>query len=347
MNGFLRRGFIEYVRQTDRKKNFARHNRRIFQLFENENIFEMSGSTRNAVDRKEALMLLLAPLVEVAWADGRVTARESDAILQAADSYGLTVHEDSYCSLMATMISRPSPKMTARSWHRFQQLIMKLPAGELETLSESLFEQAYFIAEQSSNNLIGFLRGDGICRDEDTVLQKISEELKKARLARAEREEAARRTAEAFTKEDAKLLTLVPLVKVAWAEGRITRRERRIILDAATRFGIEPQSAAHRKLLHWLELHPADDFYNESLELLSGSWEKLDAQERALRSLEVLSDCALVAEASGGNLNYPAGGERVCEEEIHAMRRIEQKLNGKAPTALAFSAAGASSKNEN
>lgn len=175
------------MRQEDLKKKFVRHNRQIFRLFENTGFFETLGHSAKISRREEFYMLLLAPLVEVAWADGRVTSRESDAILQTADSYGLTESEDLYCLLMETMITRPSPKTTARAWHQLQQLLVRLPGSEFDFFAESLLVQAQFVAEQSSNNLIGFLRGDGICRDEETVLQKIGEELNKARVVRAER----------------------------------------------------------------------------------------------------------------------------------------------------------------
>jgi tellurite resistance protein len=329
MNTFLRKGFDEYLRRTDLKRNFASHNELVFRLFEESGFSESDKAAGSGGKQEELYLLLLTPLVEVAWADGRVTARESDAILQTADCYGVTAHEDLYCTLMETMISRPSPKTAARGWHRLHRLFTKLSPDELDILGESLLSQAHFVAEQSSNNLIGFLRGDGICRDEETILQKIGEELNKARRAReAEIERIAQ-------EEFEKLLPLAPLVKVAWAEGRITKRERRLILDAARRFGIKPESASYRRLLGWLELHPNDDFYNESLEILSRRWENLDAHERALRSLDVLSDCALVAEASGGNRHYPAGGSRVCEEEIKALRRIAQTLKNARTMALA------------
>lgn len=331
MNTFLRKSFNEYARQTDLRKNFARYNELVYRLFENTKIFDRIDLQTKIGSKDEVYLLLLTPLIEIAWADGRVTSRESDAVLLVADSYGLTDFEDAYCSLMETMISRPSPKMTARSWHRLHQLMVNISEREFEILGESIQVQAQYVAEQSSNSLIGFLRGDGVCRDEETVLQKIGEELKKVRLLRAEMPDPVFAGLE---RDYEKLLPLVPLIKVAWAEGRITRREREIILETASRFGIEPETTAHQRLLDWLELHPTDDFYNASLEKISRSWENLDAHERALRSLDVLSDCALVAEASGGNQNFPAGGTRVCDEEIAALRRIERKLNGDGSMAL-------------
>ena len=47
-------------------------------------------------------------------------------------------------------------------------------------------------------------------------------------------------TADVATLDDyARLVPLVPLVKTAWAEGRVTKRERHLVFEAAARMGIE------------------------------------------------------------------------------------------------------------
>lgn len=124
-----------------------------------------------------------------------------------------------------------------------------------------------------------------------------------------------------------KLLPLVPLIKVAWAEGRITNRERKIVFAAARRLGIAPGTDSFQTLNDWLELHPTDDFYNESFEYLKSSWEHLNAEDKTLRRLDILSDCALIAEASGGTSKFPAGGARICDEELAAVKQIAEELN--------------------
>lgn len=333
MNTFLRTSFNEYLRQSDLKKSFLRQNKQVHSLFVQTNLLERLDHPIKLGQTEDVCLLLLSPLVEVAWADGRVTSRESDAILQAADGYGLTGFEDLYCSLMETMISRPSPKARARDRFRLHQLLVAVPANEFETIAGSLLVQARYVAEQSSNNLIGFLRGDGICRDEESVLQQIAEELKKVEIERGARACVAPPRPPRF-EEMEKLLPLVPLVKVAWSEGRVTAREREIVLAAARRSGIEPGSTMHERLLEWLDFHPSDDFYNSSLENLRRSWQSLADDERILRRLDLLSDCALVAEASSGNRRDETDGARICEEEMAALKRIAQRLNDNQSMAL-------------
>lgn len=91
--------------------------------------------------------------------------------------------------------------------------------------------------------------------------------------------------------------------------------------------GIKPGTAAHRKLTEWLELHPTEEFYDSSLEVLREHWQQLDADEKNRRKYDLLADCTRIAEASGGSKDYAAGGGRICDEEIIAVKTIARKLN--------------------
>jgi uncharacterized tellurite resistance protein B-like protein len=324
--------------------------------------FEEPTTNRRAL-RCRANLLTLFPLIEIAWADGRVSRRESDAIVQIAKTYGLTDDEASMCELLENMTSRPIPEMVERQWQDFRKLLEKLPALDRETIVYTLTVQAQFIAEQSSDNLLALLRGERVSKSETEMLAIVADRLEKAKQAanEAERRKMVEtysgvermfyiaRTKELFgdggaaennrtnniekiengstAKDFDKLIPLVPLVKVAWAEGRITRRERELIFAAASRMGVEPESAAFQRLNDWLELHPTHEFYMESLERLREEFENLPEEERVLRRLDVISDCVNVAEASGGTSRFPAGGARICDEEKAAVRRIARHLN--------------------
>ncbi len=217
----------------------------------------------------------------------------------------------------------------------------------------SLLGQSEFVAEQSSESVISFLRGERISNSERQALKSVADQLEKAMAAAESADikktfevtmenekqilnyESITRSEEFFRAAEfetalgdySQLVPLVPLVKTAWAEGRITKRERQLIFEAAARMGVAPGTSAHERLAEWLELHPTEDFYLESLERLRTEWEKLPEDERVLRRLDVLSDCVNIAEASGGTSRYQAGGLRVCDEEIMAVTSIAQKLN--------------------
>jgi hypothetical protein len=135
-------------------------------------------------------------------------------------------------------------------------------------------------------------------------------------------------------KEMDALLPLVPLVKVAWAEGRVTKREKQVIFEAASKMGIVPGTSQYDRLNEWLDLHPTEDFYNQSLADLQKKWAALSSEEKDQRRFELLDRCTMVAEASGGTEKFAAGGVRISDEEIAAVKHIAKKLNQRAGAEL-------------
>ena len=355
MDAFSRRSIDEYRRQINLKDSFALQTERLKTILESSDWKSPTAPTAENGGWRCRALLLIAPLVEIAWADGRVTRRESDAILQAAETYGLIDDQSGYCELLDNLTSRPSPQARGRMWQEFRGFIESLSESEREDLKFCLSVQTQFVAEQSSNNLINFLRGERVCKTETEHLQIISEQLESACAAAKSLDEKRRVVREAenaereisyitaaadyyYGKADlnetfddySKLIPLVPLVKTAWAEGRVTRRERHLVFEAAKRLGIKPGTAVHARLAEWLELHPTDEFYDSALEILRHRWQKLSPEEKARRKFELLNDCTRIAEASGGAKHSPSGGAKICNEEIVAVKRIARKLNAAA-----------------
>ena len=354
MNTFFRRGIKEYQRQIGLKEAFAIQTGRLQEVLESA---DCASSARLPVDSRESRrrlkLLLLFPLIEIAWADGCVKRSESDAILQVAQSYGLIKDDADYSELLEKLTSRPMPKTVGLMWQDFQCLFEKLPDFERQNIVFCLIVQAQFVAEQSSDNLLAFLRGERVCKDEKEALRIIARRLENLQSAAKSLEEkrnavllaqgeanlilesAASLAANNFggceldaTLEDyGKLLPLVPLVQTAWAEGRITKRERHLVFEAAARQGIQPDTTAHLRLSEWLTLHPTDEFYDSALNVLQQRWQTLDADENSRRKSDLLGDCTRIAEASGGASHFPSGGARICDEEIAIVKHIAQKLN--------------------
>src|SRR5271169_2906582 len=55
------------------------------------------------------------------------------------------------------------------------------------------------------------------------------------------------------------LLTLLPAIQVAWADGAVQERERRVILQLAEREGLAGDAPAMARIKRWLEAPPPDD----------------------------------------------------------------------------------------
>jgi hypothetical protein len=348
MNTFFRRSINEYQRQISLKDSFSIQTERLQSILESINWAKFEEPPTNHRHlRRRLRLLLLSPLIEIAWADGRVTRRESDAILQVAAAYGLIEDDAGYCELVERLTSRPMPPAVGRMWQEFHRLFENLSEPDRQNIAFCLDVQARFVAEQSSDNLMAFLRGERVSDSEREALAIVTEQLNNAESAAKLREETRREFStaapahhyldesklKAILEDYGKLIPLVPLVKTAWAEGRVTRRERYLIFEAAARKGIKPGMRAHKTLAEWLERHPTAEFYDAALETLNENWQMLDADEKSRRKFDLLSDCTLIAEASGGSKDYPSGGVKICAEEIAAVKHIARKLNLAAPAA--------------
>lgn len=97
--------------------------------------------------------LALIPLVEVAWADGSIDARERQAILSAAQGTGLAEHDTSYQLLESWVTNRPAPTLLS-AWKSYVgALAASLSAEAKDALRQDLLGRARAVAEAAG----GFL----------------------------------------------------------------------------------------------------------------------------------------------------------------------------------------------
>jgi hypothetical protein len=118
-------------------------------------------------------------------------------------------------------------------------------------------------------------------------------------------------------------LSLVPLLRVAWADGTVDEREREAVLQAAQGKGVEPGSAPHQLLERWLVRAPdpvLHDAWAAYVKALVGS---LVPAQRELLKNQIVGFSRRVAEAAGGFL----GIGKVSREEEAALAAIEAAFN--------------------
>lgn len=116
-------------------------------------------------------------------------------------------------------------------------------------------------------------------------------------------------------------LSLVPLVEVAWADGKLDAKERSAILAAAEQSGLSKGSASYRLLEEWLGEQPSPQLlvaWKGYVAALSGT---LDAQARQALKQDLLGRARAVAEAAGGFLGF---GKRVSRAEQAVLTELEQ-----------------------
>ena len=115
-------------------------------------------------------------------------------------------------------------------------------------------------------------------------------------------------------------LSIVPLVEVAWADGKLDDREKAAVLQGATQSGVTPGSTAYELLERWLTKPPEPKLLTAWSHLVEGLVESMSpAEAGALRS-GLLDRARAVAAASGGFLGM---GSKVSEAEEQILKKLE------------------------
>lgn len=121
-------------------------------------------------------------------------------------------------------------------------------------------------------------------------------------------------------------LVLAPLVQVAWAEGKVTDKERETVLRLAAGRGVEKGSPAEAQLLAWLDRRPSDAVFQAAIEVIKAGISHLPSNEREGRIGEFVQACRQVSEASGGLAKALGVGSGVSTEERSVLEVVTAAL---------------------
>jgi tellurite resistance protein len=116
---------------------------------------------------------------------------------------------------------------------------------------------------------------------------------------------------------------LLPVLEVAWADGKIGAKEKRAVLDAAKQTGVTPASVD--MIGHWLEDKPPKVLFEAWRTYIGAMVEHLAPEDRVLMRDEVLGRARAVAEASGGFLGL---GHKVSKAEKAVLEKISKAFSG-------------------
>ncbi|MBM4364388.1 MAG: TerB family tellurite resistance protein [Deltaproteobacteria bacterium] len=125
-----------------------------------------------------------------------------------------------------------------------------------------------------------------------------------------------------FDGESARVLDLLPLVHVCWADGRVQRGERDAVLQILERRGLGSGSQPRLFIEALLERRPSESFLGQALALVKDL-----AARRPGVPADLVDLSARVAEASGGLLGI---GTRTSDAERALIRTIADALGPEA-----------------
>ena len=121
---------------------------------------------------------ILAPLVEVAWADGEISHAARDTILQIAKQRGVTPESADYRQLLDWLAYRPSDEVFRTALEAIRIGLSVLPPAESEQRIASIIKACEDVA-QAGGGITVFFKMEGISYAESAVIDAIRRHLAK------------------------------------------------------------------------------------------------------------------------------------------------------------------------
>jgi hypothetical protein len=118
-------------------------------------------------------------------------------------------------------------------------------------------------------------------------------------------------------------LHIIPLVEVAWTEGGVADRERRLIFEIAEARGVRPGGVAHEMLSHWMENKPSDRLFENSLRAIRVVLDLLPEEQRRASRKDLIAYCNQIATAVSSGIFGPG---RILEEERELISHIAAEI---------------------
>jgi hypothetical protein len=128
-----------------------------------------------------------------------------------------------------------------------------------------------------------------------------------------------------FTPDTVRLLPLVPILQVAWAEGGVSPEERKLILEVARARGIGEGSPADRQLQDWMTTRPSPQVFTRAGRLINAMLSAHASETGALTADDLLKYAESIAAASGGIF----GMNKISKEERAAIAQLQKTLRNR------------------
>ena len=121
-------------------------------------------------------LLHLMPLIQTAWAEGNISAKERELILRAARSRGIDAGSSADQQLMRWLTDRPSEELFEKTLRAIRAILQSRSPEEREASEKDLLSLCTAIAS-ASGGIVGF---GAVSEDERRILAHISDELERS-----------------------------------------------------------------------------------------------------------------------------------------------------------------------
>ena len=121
---------------------------------------------------------LLAPLVQVAWAEGKVTEREHKTVLRLAGARGVEESSPAYAQLLEWLRERPPDALFDTATEVIKVGLSVLPPEEREERMKRIVQACHEVAEASDGLARVLGLGSGVSGEEESLLDTLTTTLR-------------------------------------------------------------------------------------------------------------------------------------------------------------------------
>jgi len=119
-------------------------------------------------------------------------------------------------------------------------------------------------------------------------------------------------------------LALVPLVEVAWADGKVDEEEKTAVLEAAAESFVSKDSPDFDLLRQWMEHKPNQKLLEAWKHYIKGLCGQLTQHQRNALKKDLIGHARQVAEATGGLLGF---GNKISKAEQEMLNKLESAFD--------------------
>jgi hypothetical protein len=121
-----------------------------------------------------------------------------------------------------------------------------------------------------------------------------------------------------YTPQTIALVDFAPLVRIAWADGYVSKRQRAVIFQVALREQVRNETPGDLLLREWLERCPPDEVFDVSLSAICAKLNRLRLDAREALQRQFIRDCTAVALGADSLV----GDNKIASEEGRVLARI-------------------------